>query len=177
MRTETRKIYKFSELSESTQSRAIETYRTSDFTIIYPWHDEAWQSIQESTRTLPFTVREADYDRRYTKHTITLDDDVANLTGTRAWKWLHNNGFFDPKLISGNCPFTGYSMDEDILDPIREAHTSPASIRSLEQLFHDCISSWLFAVCADIEYFYTDEAIAETLDADEYEYLVDGTEV
>ena len=177
MRTEQRTIYLFNELSDGAKTRAIENYRNLDFEFIYPWHHEAWQSIQESTKTLPFTVDEADYDRRFTNHTITLDDDVASLTGTRAWKWLENNGFFDPKLISGDCPFTGCCVDEPILDPIREAHTNPAAIQSLEQLFHDCISSWLFAVCADIEYFYTDEAIAETLIANEYEYLADGSEV
>lgn len=71
-----------------------------------------------------------------------------------------------------DCPFTGMFFDEDLLFALREALRQGDTLReAFEGLEHD------FAIMLEQEdeYQHTTEAFKETAQANEYEYLADGT--
>jgi hypothetical protein len=175
--TETSISYRYDELGEDAQERAREWYTTDlDFLGAEDWHN----SLKGFCDFFPASI--ADYfispwQHSYVKIDATADDDINELSGVRLWKWLHNNGYFTPKTLGGDCPFTGYCGDEDLLDPIRAFRDKPTEGTTLSDLLQDCGDSWLKAYAADWEYSYSDECVAETIIANGYEFDEDGTMV
>lgn len=171
--TITKELYKLDELPADIQEKVILHWRENDH---FFWGDEWEQSLNGFCKIAP--ISKVDWQVGvwgYTFASCKVDDEnIGELSGIRAWKWLANNGFFDEKLIGGNCPFTGYCGDEDLLDPIRKAKANPASIGSLEELFNDCLHSWAKAYRADLEYWYSDEAIREDIAINDYEFDREG---
>jgi hypothetical protein len=176
--TITKTLYKFEELPADIQERIVSRWRDGDHDM--PWNDEWWQSLVEF-QSYPMPIKVKDWDVSPFSYTYvtttTTDDDVAALSGVRAWKWLVNNGWqklaHPPKGQS--CPFTGYCGDENLLDPLRGALANPLAITSLEDVFKDACNTWAKAWSQDMEYWYSDECIREEIAANEYEFEADGT--
>ena len=76
--------------------------------------------------------------------------------------------------LLGNCPFTGYCMDETLLDPIRAFIKYPSPNTDYEMLIYDCLHSWLYACRDAYEYWLTPEAITEDIECNEYEFMEEG---
>jgi len=115
-------------------------------------------------------------------HARVADYDIAELSGVRLWKYLQNSGrlrYYNKfrkesgDLLAGDCPFTGYYTDEDILDPLREFIARPDS-RTFQDLIDDCLASWASAFVRDWEDCYSDEGLREMAEANEYEFLESG---
>ena len=139
---------------------------------LYGWHDENRESIEAFAASFGASVK---FEYGFSSYSYAdfsgIDDDILSLSGVRLWKWLNNNGHFDK--LDGSCPFTGYYMDETLLDPIRQFKAKPDK-RDLEDLLSDCGGAWVKACLKDWEYAYTDEAIHEHLEANEYEFTESG---
>lgn len=115
-------------------------------------------------------------------YSVTCDDDIANLSGARLVAYLVNNYLgqknkYKHSLLDGECFFTGFCGDEDLIDPIREFMLKPTEKTSFADLLSACLESWLVAVRRDYESQQEDEYIAEYLTANEYEYLENGNEI
>ena len=64
--------------------------------------------------------------------------------------------------------------DDDILSPIYEFLNKPSDRIDFETLLNDCIYSLCASVNAEIEYQSSEEAITETIEANDYDFTEDG---
>jgi hypothetical protein len=164
-------VYKLDELDVAMQQRVIEGWRAGDQ---FFWEDEWRDSLHAFAKIAPIKVRDWSVGYGGTYVTFGMDDDIADLSGVRAYKWLLNNNW--AKLAAGqDCPFTGYCGDENLLDAIRTAIGNPASISSLRDVFADALHSWAKAFERDLDYWHSEEAIREDIDANGYEFNANGT--
>jgi hypothetical protein len=92
----------------------------------------------------------------------------------------HKNGNFTNAYYSaitietGNCPLTGYYMDNEILDPIWKFLDKPSESVSFKDLLEVCFDSWIEACNNDIEEQNSDEYISDNIEANGYEFTEDG---
>jgi hypothetical protein len=164
-------VYKLDELGAAMQQRVIEDWRAGDQ---FFWEDEWRDSLHAFAKIAPIKVRDWSVGYGGTYVTFDMDDNIADLSGVRAYKWLVNNGW--AKLAAGqDCPFTGYCGDENLLDAIRTAIGNPASISSLRDVFADALHGWANGFEADLDYWHSEEAIREDIDANGYEFNANGT--
>lgn len=112
------------------------------------------------------------------------DDSLAELSGVRLWKYLNNSGrlrYFNKyrkamaDLLDGECPFTGVCYDETLLDPIREFMTKPIAGTTYQDLIDECGARLAAALVTEAEYRYSDEALQEMCEANEYEFTENGS--
>lgn len=163
-------VYQFDELDQSAQDAIVSRWRNNDQ---FPWSDEWRESLDAFAKLAPITVRDWSIGYRDTYVTFDMEDDIADLSGNRARTWLVNNGW--QRLAQGqDCPFTGYCGDETLLDAIRNALANPASIVSLQSVFDDALQDWARGFEADLEYWHSEEAIREDIEANGYEFLANG---
>lgn len=173
MRTVSQTVYKYHELSDSAKATARDWYRSTD---CYHWGSENMDSLEAFCTE--FRLRLRDYSvggpwcRGNHVRVEVIDSDVAELSGVRAWKWLTNNHDM-PKLLAGNCPWTGYCFDEVLCDELREFMAKPDG-RTLGELFQDCAERWLKEFVDDIDYAHSDEAVEESIVINEYEFTESG---
>lgn len=173
MRTVTLEVYRFNELSEESQGRFLSELRAhSD---LWGWKDEWCDSAKEFCKIAPVDVKSADFDHGTTYTRWTEEQDLSQLEGIRAWKWLNNNGWFDlaQRNNEGECTLTGYAGDCPLFDPIHALRDTPEDVPSLDQLFFNCIASWIRAAQEDLEFTYSDENLKELAESN-YEFLYDG---
>lgn len=173
MRTVTKTIYKYDELpTEKAKERARDWFRGVD--VEYNWYEESRESMEGFTKHFPVRVKDWSYGGQGSGVTFefTGEDGLENIAGVRLYKWLSNNGI--GKLTGGDCPFTGYCMDEVLLDPIRAFLKQPINRVTFRELLEDCYHAWVKGCENDIEYQGSDENVAETILANEYEFDEDG---
>jgi len=174
MRTETIEVFQFDELSNAAKQRAREWYCSDGD--VWHWSGEWWDSAVAFSGIAPVEIREIHWDRADPTIRWTGEDALRDLSGVRAWKWLHNNGWFDlaARNVMGDCTLTGYCGDCDFFDPIDKYRRNPLGVPDLETLFRDCVYGWAFAALHDMEHAYSDEAIDETIRANGYEFDAGG---
>lgn len=81
--------------------------------------------------------------------------------------WITDN------LPEKECSFTGYYMDEVLLQPFREYLDNPTE-DGLQQLASEAVRLWKKAVEDDMRYQLSDEYIIDTIEANDYEFTVNG---
>lgn len=195
MRTISVNIYSFDELSKKAKEKALEHFRNSD---IYFWSIENEKTLEEFAKVFPVNIKEWEYGyRNYINFNLTCDDKIAELKGIRLMKYLYKNYehiLFKPKFlhtkiigsennITGHakllkdncCVLTGYCIDDDILKPIYDFLKNPKDSITFQDLMGDCLQSWVYACNKEYEYAYSDEGIRGHIEANEYEFLEDGT--
>ena len=199
MRTIELKLFKFDELDENAQQTAIDHFR--NLGDLYHWHNENQETLKAFIDLFPVNVSNWEYGYRYSINwTFTDNEDIESLSGVRLLKYLINNygntlfkgkyystpgfhvdgKFFYKKRYSNcqtesSCVLTGYGIDDDILEPIYKFLKAPDTNITFYDLMNDCLQSWVFACHNDFEGAYTDESIKDTITANEYEFLDDGT--
>lgn len=190
-RTVRTKVYKFEGLTEEGKEEAIKKWRTQ--IIIdqdFPFIDEYQESLKKFMDIFPVeNGRRGDllWDER-----IRHSDEIRELKGKRlvAYLWNHyGHVIYKPKFyyhdgrhrhskcqVEYSCPLTGMGSDHALLDPIVQYISSPSMWHlDFEQLMDECESSWEQAIQKEEEYRLSDESIREEINANEYEFLADGT--
>jgi hypothetical protein len=168
--------YKFDELDPKVQAKVVEQWRYND---TFHWGDEWRDSLKAFAGRAPLTIRDwsVGYPGTYVSFEMDEDDNygdgLGTMSGVRAWKWLVNNGW--NRLVGGDCPFTGYCGDEALLDAIRTALAYPSKITSLRSVFQDALHDWAKAFEQDLDYWHSEEAIREDIEANGYEFYGDGS--
>ena len=167
MRTIETTLYKFDELSDKAQEDAIK-WITDNWHDLYNWGDDNAESLEKFCKFFGCTS-DYSYDlygRSWAKITInsdyTLEQGLSDLLPD-------NKGF-----IFKSCPFTGYYMDEVLLQPIRDYLDNPTD-DDIQSLMDKSASAWLDACIQDVEYAYSDEGIRDMIEANDYEFTKDGT--
>jgi hypothetical protein len=92
-------------------------------------------------------------------------------TGSNKGKFGHY--YHSAITLDNSCVLTGYSIDDDILQPVYEFLEKPDNT-TFEELIQDCLNAWQKAVESDEEYQNSDEYIAEYFEANNYEFIEDG---
>ena len=101
-------------------------------------------------------------------------EEYEPMEGARLAKWIRREY---AKAIGepGSCPFTGFSGDEELLDPLRAFLLRPVKGKTWQDLADDCGHAWAKGAANDWEYSLQDEQVDETIRCNEYEFLEDGT--
>ena len=184
------KTYLFNELSEDAKKKAISDFAADEE---YIWHNDNAKTLEAFENVFPVKVGRYEYGfcRGYINFELTSENDIEELTGMRLRTWLINNFYndlFKPKYLkhikgqaryskiqkSTDCVLTGYCIDNEILSPIYEFLKKPGENTNLYALMQSCLNNWLSACQKDYNYYYSDEAIAETIEANECEFLESG---
>lgn len=173
MRTETIDVYSFYELDDDAKERALEALRSAHE---YYWHRENRESLEEFCKHFDVELGSWEYSLYASPHISgrVVDEELAELKRVRLWKWLGNSGILDDDLLTGNCPFTGYYMDEELLDPIRDFMKKPLGSLTWQGLIDECLWRWATACSRDLEYSYSSEALVESADANDLEFTKTG---
>jgi hypothetical protein len=72
------------------------------------------------------------------------------------------------------CVLTGVCYDDDMLNPIYEFLQQPKENICFEELLTECFEAIRKTIENEIEYQESDEAISETIEANEYEFTEEG---
>ena len=152
MRTIRTKIYKFSELSKEAQQKAIENL--SGINVDYDW----WQSIYEDAENVGLKITSFDLDRnrhakgKFTGYAIDTAKDILEEHGKDCETYKTAEKFMSDY---------DNTLDEDI-----------------EELEEDFLKSLLedysIMLQKECEYLQTEEAIKETIEANDYEFTREG---
>lgn len=176
-------VYQYDELSEAAQAKARDAYRNTGET----WMDadEYWQAAQEFSKIAPLDITAADYYRGevdiewtgvWYASRFDHDECIEELSGLRAWKWLQNNDWFTfaARNKAGECTMTGTWCDGPFGDAIMEYADKPLHIPDIKQVFYEAAQEWVQSARRGFEYSYSDEAVIEAIEANEYEFTADG---
>ena len=196
MRTVETQVFQFDELSDAAKEKARDWYRSGDS---YPWAEENRDSLEKFCEVFPVEARDWSYDAWSWSmdSRVTCDDGTAELSGPRLLAYLRNNYaevFSQAKRYSKgapfrpgakvrksrvmreetSCPFTGFCVDENLLDPLRAFLKKPDG-RNFADLLVDCLDSWAKACRDDCAYQDPDEGVDETIRDNDYEFTKDGS--
>src|SRR5690606_35171268 len=168
-----KEYFKLEELSAKAQERAY--YEWLDRRE-YPWAKDNADSLYAFAEL--FGVKIIDYGygggaRPYLRYE-PLEWDGHRLKGVRLWKFLVNNY---AKEIEKDCPFTGYCMDEVLLDPIRRFLKRPNQDTSLRALIEESLHSWLHACEEDHDEWFSWEAFEQEAEELNMVFSADGREI
>lgn len=192
MKTITINIYSFNELSEEAKKSALQDFcDTGEYFLA----DENAESLKEFQNFLPVNVKNWQYGGgKYIRYSLTCEEAVQNLYGQRLRTYILNNYYsilYEQKpygkyfksasgvwkypkrsnifYIQTSCPFTGYVMDESLLQPIREFIDKPDN-STFSELIHKCLNNWLNECESDYDYFFSLENYSEHCEANDYEF-------
>lgn len=164
MRTIRTKVYKFSELSESAQQKAIEKFY--DINVDYEW----WEFIYEDAANIGLKITGFDIDRAsYCEGDFTLSahEVAANIIrdhGEQCETYKTAQSFLDTvNEIQGKYEeLEGYDYEDEMME---------AEDEFLKSLLED----YRIMLSNEYDYKTSKEAIIETIEANEYEFKKDGT--
>lgn len=201
MKTITKNIYTFDELSNEAKEKAIENYRALG--IPFAWQNETIDTIKAIAEVLDCNYNWDSYDG--IDYTVYFEpnyyiDDAIELEGRRAWAYIENNFISRaerPKTYYLNnviycdgrknwkrkskinytindCPFTGYCMDccfSEAWVSWKKNFNKYSTVGDFIELVADKIGT---DWTADNEYQNSDERIMEIFECNNYEFTEDG---
>jgi hypothetical protein len=96
--------------------------------------------------------------------------EIESLQFNELYEYLYINY---SNIINDECSFTGYFLDYSLMFNLVEFLKTPHNTNGI-MLFESCIELFLNDLLSDIEYYYTDEAMTEMCNANDYEFTKDG---
>jgi len=169
MRVKEITLYKFDELSEAAKEKAIE--KLWDINVDYNW----WESAYEDAERIGLKITSFDLDRnRHAEGKFTLSanevaQNIFNEHGENCETYRTAQNF----MKEWEPVFNGY------MDECSEHYESRESEDRLNELEDEFLQSLLedYSIMLQKEYEYqtSQEAIIETIQANEYEFTEDGT--
>ena len=149
--------YSFSELSESTKSRALDDYRSNGFE--YAWQDESRESLDAFCALFGVEVKDwsiSTWGQSY----IKTDADNSHFRG-----WNKAKVSTIPEFL------TGYCLDCDFIDAFKKEFDRTGNTLGA---FNEAIDSGLAVWVKDMEWQESDEYIIDCIEANEYQFLENG---
>ena len=162
MKTKTINVYQFDELSDDAKAKAIE--RLSDINVDYQW----WESTYEDARYVKLKLTEFDLDRN--KHCrgsfMESPTETAELIVSSHGKDCDTYKTAKAFLSNLNDLTSPYPNIEDVPED---------KIEDLEDMFlADLLEDYASILQKECDYLQSEEAIIETIKANEYWFTEDG---
>lgn len=177
MRTIETALYQFDELSDTAKKRARENFRRSGY--LDDTDQWNWQDASASRKAFLDEFNAEFRQGLCGSECVRIDQDahwhgsVGDLSYVRLWKYLNAN-HSDCISKIGDCQFTGITWDECLLDGIAEFMRKPYKT-DFESLLYSCCEDLRIAVGRENDYQNSDEAIDESIRANDYEFSKDGS--
>lgn len=148
-----------------------------------------WQDWSDEWASLKALDDAVGYARQYPSYSHRGLGDTADLTGRRAWAWLENSvlgplrvkwlsiakrGRYTRPGMVPDCPFTGFYMDEVLLDSLRDSLRAGMSVGDAMLALEGEVQK---VIDAELDYRTTEEAFIEKAEDNGWEFLVDGRRV
>ena len=199
MLTKEIKLFRFDELSENAQEKAINRYKDEkdfyfcfavNFKSIEYFAEQILNSKIKKYSIHPYYHSYIEYDKSF------LTDEIMDLKGLRAFKWIYNNiidNCFNGKCFSTDgkynykfryskiienledCIFTGACSDFYITDILRDLLENKIDCGlTVEKLIKDIFDNWVKKTKEDMEYEDSEEFAKSVLDNGEEIYLENG---
>jgi len=184
------KAYTFEELSEDAQKKAYQNFLNQERE--YFWMEDNLESLRQGLKHFGFELTDWRIDYYNATHAyLKIEynnsygyvDEEDEIQGVRLWKYLQSyltyRCKYDKKfkpLLDGNGPFTGYCMDENFLDPIREFIKKPDN-RTFKELMKDCAHEVMKGIEQDYEYQNSFEFFKSEAEGNELEFTEDGEQI
>jgi hypothetical protein len=181
MRTEEIKIYKFEELSDEAKEKAIEDFR--DGNLDYDW----WDNTYEDARNVDLKITGFDTGRgnriniefyglaKDTAESILKEHGESTETYKLAKEFIKTNNF-----LQNTIEVYIELLEETELEDEQERYTENLEFHEDEmeelsdEFLKDLGEEYLSMLKNEVEYLQSDEAIIETIEANEYEFLQNG---
>jgi hypothetical protein len=172
MKTKTYNVYKFDELTDKQKAKAIDNLR--DINVDYDW----WDSTYEDAKTIGLEITGFDLDRnRHSTgkfiegalecaHAIEKEHGQNTPTYNSATDYLSDRDNLVKKYANKNN--LGY-VDED-----REDEFDNECDDLDEQFLKMILEEYSIMLQSEYEYLTTDDAIIETIQANEFDFTEDG---
>lgn len=160
--------YRFEALSDKAKQR-VKDWLYSDG---MHWERENWESFTTLVKRFNGQIRDWSIDSGYYSGWVRIDAD--DIEEDILADIVNELGSYDPTTLRGNgdCVLTGYCADEYAIDGLRKAYH--AGERNVENLLWAGFATWRKACNEEYEYHMTDEAIAETCEANDYWFDENG---
>jgi hypothetical protein len=157
MRTETISLYQFHELNDEAKEKALEWLREA---YEYPWFDDAMASIKAFADTFGVSLKNWEIGF-YRPSFIDTDAKPANFRGFTLKQAL--------RLTDSNL--TGYFLDYDLTEAFYKSFKPSGNAF---EAFTDALHEGCKSIERDLEYSYSDEALTEWAECNEFEFLETG---
>lgn len=149
-------VFNFAELSDPAKGQALAYFRDRSE---YPWFSDALASIKAFVKHFHGDVMDykigSEVYRSYVK--TTLDPSYFRGIKLKDIDPAHNP--------------TGYCLDFTLWGTMKEEFSKTGDAY---YAFQQAIESALHDIAADVEYQYSDEAIIESIEINDYEFTEDG---
>lgn len=190
-------VYKFEELSEEAQEKALEMYRHKHQESLYEdsaWstqNDDCWQMALEE-----YGLCYGGYDKTYFDTYrggsgfggLDIDDyaKLADKLGldrrTKAWQLIANKDIQFNLMVGGDCDsirdvdFEEYGITWDEFDelPDKTINELEKACEHIKSFVQDLEAELLKGARQNEEYTFSDESLKEMFEANEYEFYEDG---
>ena len=168
MRTIKTNVYTFDELSEDMQEKAIENLY--DINISFDW----WESTYEDAANVGLKITSFDLDRH--RHANGQINFAANEVAANIFR-EHGGGCGTYKTAEAFMdewePLFAEYMDET--GEKYESRETESELQDLESEFlKNLLEDYSIMLQNEFEYLQSDEAVKGTIEANEYEFTVDG---
>jgi len=177
MRTETitREIYTFQELSEKAKEKAIEKLLNINL------EDQWWEFEYEDAANIGLKLTAFDLDRnkhakgKFIWSATEVADKIMSEHGNKcetyktAFNFLNERDTLVRKFSDG--------ISTDIVTEENEYEFDQEADELEEQFLEDILEDYANILQKQYEYLYSEEAIIETIEANEYEFTEDGEQI
>jgi hypothetical protein len=172
MQLKTIETFKYSELSDAAKAKARGWFRNSDE---FTSGDEYLESIKCLTKHFGGEIKDYEIDWSNSTRPSWMKFDMPDTDEQVIELSLKELGTYDPETLkgTGECKLTGVCYDEDAIDGFRIAYMRDGE-RDLDKLMQAAFKTWIDSAHKEYEYRQSDEAVAEGIEANEYDFTVEG---
>lgn len=200
------KVYQFKELSKKAKEYAINQYRNKNHEIFWQDETiKSLKGLFEHCNSVRIKNYSLGEYNSWLQVEFNREEE-GQLSGKRAVAWLENNLLTKLRYKAGidnikkrvfvsnfvksinhpqgafihqigdlkECAFTGYCADDDFLDDLIKEVKQGADLKTA---FEGLAITYQKIIQGEIEYQNSDEYIAETLEANEYDFMEDGERI
>lgn len=195
-RTIETKVYHFDQLSDEAKEKARDWWRQAEAEDP-AWANERRQSLEAFCKEFPVELRSWEYDAHSYRidRAWTAGPESQELKGSRLIGFLLNEYgprvLWEPKVyekdgkkrsskitvVETSCPFTGYCMDDDLLEPIRQYLKKPDLELCYRDLMGQCLNAWGKSCVEDVAWMNSDAQVDDAIISNEYEFDEEGCRV